>query len=195
MNNYKDTTIKINLLLSKFTILLSLTIFERSIDARLMGSNVWKIITRRKVSSATDTARDRFFWFYSRHKTVPPAIFYLLVINRFLKPNRISPYLSRRIYPVRLHVLRPWVEPIITVKTKNIFPIALRHNSTWTQLEDSNDCEYSSREGNEGNFVGTSTRLTSFRKRCASLFEMNFLKLSWKKLSLKNIQFFFINII
>lgn len=143
-----------------------------------MGSNVWKIITRRKVSSATNTARDRFFWFYSRHKTVPPAIFYLLVINRFLKPNRISPYLSRRIYPVRLHVraytlLRPWVEPIITVKTKNIFPIALRHNSTWTQLEDSNDCEYSSREGNEGNFVGTSTRLTSFRKRCASFFEIN----------------------
>ena len=44
-------------------------------------------------------AVDRFFWLYAKHKTVPPAIFYLLVINRFLKPNRISPYLSRRIYP------------------------------------------------------------------------------------------------
>ena len=48
-------------------------------------------------------AVDRFFWLYAKHKTVPPAIFYLLVINRFLKPNRISPYLSRRIYPVLTH--------------------------------------------------------------------------------------------
>lgn len=57
-----------------------------------------------KASSATGRAEDQFFWLYSKHKTVPPAIFYLLVINRFLKPNRISPYLSRRIYPVCLHV-------------------------------------------------------------------------------------------
>lgn len=57
-----------------------------------------------KASSATGRAEDQFFWLYSKHKTMPPAIFCLLVINRFLKPNRISPYLSRRIYPVWLHV-------------------------------------------------------------------------------------------
>lgn len=94
-----------------------------------------------KVSSATDTAEDRFFWFYSRHKTVPPAIFYLLVINRFLKPNRISPYLSRRIYPVHVRTnmyTGPPMVDVITVKTKNIFPLPF-----WTRLKDSNNYEYS----------------------------------------------------
>lgn len=93
-----------------------------------MGSNVWKIITRRY---NPPRPTDRFFWFYSRHKTVPPAIFYLLVINRFLKPNRISPYLSRRIYPVvLLHVrTNTYTGPpmVMTWKQRIYFPI---HNST-----------------------------------------------------------------
>lgn len=103
---------------------------------------------------------------------MPPAIFYRLVINRFLKPNRISPYLSRRIYPVRLHVRTntytgPPMVDVITVKTKNIFPFpALRHNSTvvWTQLEDSNNYEYSSGKGTKDFLIGMLTRLTSFRR-------------------------------
>lgn len=76
------------------------------------------------------------------YKSVLLAIYYLLVINRFLKSSRISPYLFQRICPTHVYTRTAYIlnkEPFSHIVYREI--LQLRVHVRW-RMGDENLCSY-----------------------------------------------------